>query len=242
MIIRVWQLFVIPYGILILYFFMIDNTQPVSLPLSNQSIIVIALFCILLFYIAIIETVYIFFPRRKPSKRLNSLDLQQRTNYIYEENSLETKKEKKWYVLIGFVFVLILGLTLLWANTNIVAPEANFNTSAESIEKMTSYITVEGDSNKYYKTYTSKGPESIQIWVETPKDNLVKGILKIYFTNYDAVVDRNSWIGVTETPFSTNIKGGPISLASLDANSPPGIYVYEFIVEGKLILKLKYII
>jgi hypothetical protein len=124
----------------------------------------------------------------------------------------------------------------------IIVSESNFSIvafDAKSVEKLIAYTTAEGNLTKHFRSYTRIGAEVISIWAQTPKGYFVSGILKTYFTDYNGVVDRESAIGVNETPFSTSVNGTSINLDSLEGDLAPGIYVYEFIVDGKLILKLK---
>jgi hypothetical protein len=124
----------------------------------------------------------------------------------------------------------------------IIVSESNFSIvafDAKSVEKLIAYITAEGNITKHFRSYTRIGSEIISIWAQTPKGYFVSGILKTYFTDYNGVVDKESAIGVNETPFSTSVNGTSINLDSLEGDLAPGIYVYEFIVDEKLILKLK---
>lgn len=127
----------------------------------------------------------------------------------------------------------------------IIVAERNFSIVAydkEMISKLTAYLTVEGDSNKYYDSYTRKGSESMTVWVQSPKGEVISGTVKRYMTNHDGDIDKESWIGITESSFSTNINGEPVKLWSLGGNPLPGIYHYEIIIDGNVVFDLKYII
>ena len=108
------------------------------------------------------------------------------------------------------------------------------------IAKLKAYLTVEGDSNKYYDSYTRKGSESMTAWVQSPKGEVICGTVKRYMTNYGGDIDKESWIGITESSFRTNVNGDPVELWSLGGNPLPGIYHYEIIIDGNVVFDLKY--
>ncbi|OGC39050.1 hypothetical protein A3K42_01045 [candidate division WWE3 bacterium RBG_13_37_7] len=60
-------------------------------------------------------------------------------------------------------------------------------------------------------------------------------------TDLNGVFIENSWIGVSETPFTTGSSGEPISLGSMSGNPLPGIYNYEIIIDDNVVFHLKYI-
>lgn len=125
----------------------------------------------------------------------------------------------------------------------IIVAESDFSIVAydkEMIEKLTAYLTVEGDSNKYYDSYTRKGSESITVWVQSPKGEVISGTMKMYMTNHDGDIDKESWIGITENSFRTNVNGEPVKLWGLGGNPPPGIYHYEIIIDGNVVFDLEY--
>ncbi len=112
----------------------------------------------------------------------------------------------------------------------------------QTLSKLTAYLTVKGDSNKYYDSYTKKGSDSVTAWVQSADGESISGTVRFYLTNRDGVIDKTSWIGVTEEAFRTNPNGEPVSLRNLSGNPPPGIYHYEIIVDGKVVFDLKYIV
>lgn len=125
----------------------------------------------------------------------------------------------------------------------IIVAENNFSIVAfdkDLVSKLIAYITVEGDSTKYYDTYTRKGPEGISVWVQAPKGEVISGIVKNYISNEEGIIDQYSWIGVTENAFTTNGNGEPVGIWGLSGNPLPGIYHYEIIVDGETIFNLKY--
>ncbi|MCE5195882.1 MAG: hypothetical protein LLG09_01955 [Negativicutes bacterium] len=125
----------------------------------------------------------------------------------------------------------------------IIVAESNFSIvpyDKETIEKLTAYITVKGDPNKYYDSYTRKGPESMTVWVQSPKGEVIGGTVKQYMTNEAGDIDTKSWIGIMEDQFTTNINGEPVALRSLSGNPLPGVYHYEIIVDGNVVFDLKY--
>jgi hypothetical protein len=125
----------------------------------------------------------------------------------------------------------------------IIVAESNFSIvpyDKEMISKLTAYLTVDGDPNKYYDSYTRKGPEGITVYVQSPKGEVISGIVKRYMANDDGDIDKESWIGITESSFSTNINGEPVNLWSLGGNPLPGIYHYQILIDGKVVFDLKY--
>lgn len=125
----------------------------------------------------------------------------------------------------------------------IIVAESNFSIVAydkEMISKLTAYITVKGDSNKYYDSYTRKGPESMTVWVQSPKGEVISGTVKRYIANDDGDIDKESWIGITESSFRTNVNGEPVGLWNLSGNPLPGVYYYEIIIDGNVVFDLKY--
>jgi len=124
-----------------------------------------------------------------------------------------------------------------------IVTESNFSIvpyDKEMISKLTAYLTVDGDPNKYYDSYTRKGPEGITVYVQSPKGEVISGTVKRYIANDDGDIDKESWIGITESSFSTNINGEPVKLWGLGGNPLPGIYHYQILIDGKVIFDLKY--
>lgn len=124
-----------------------------------------------------------------------------------------------------------------------IVTESNFSIvpyDKEMISKLTAYLMVDGDPNKYYDSYTRKGPEGITVYVQSPKGEVISGIVKRYMANDDGDIDKESWIGITESSFSTNINGEPVKLWSLGGNPLPGIYHYQILIDGKVVFDLKY--
>lgn len=369
--VRVWHLIIIATGIFSLYLFIFGNKDLIDDPITSRTAQIAVAAFVLLFLISFIKTMYDFFPRRRSFKRFSSLDVLQLTSYISIDRKNKKKPSKKRLLLLGFVFVFIIGLGLLWENSQMIIPETSLNITkyidnqinltleneaglistafsenlpiivkgegleqgknyayritlagqddaivypldnwpifkinqnsdisqrglitrvlkinnyalgnkfnkdfqlpldlgdytiqlveienpnavivsesnfkivsfdAKSVEKLITYITAEGNSTKHFRLYERNGSEIISIWAQTPNGYFVSGIMKSYFTDYNGVVDRESSFGVTETPFSTSVNGASINLENLEGDLSPGIYVYEFIVDGKLILKLK---
>jgi len=127
----------------------------------------------------------------------------------------------------------------------IIVAERDFSIVAydkEMISKLAAFLTVAGDSNKYYDSYTRKGSESMTVWVQSPKGEVICGTVKRYMTNYSGGIDKESWIGITESSFCTNINGEPVTLWSLGGNPLPGIYHLEIMIDGNVVFDLKYII
>jgi len=125
----------------------------------------------------------------------------------------------------------------------IIVAESNFSIvpySQQILSKLTAYLTVDGDPNKYYDTYTKKGKDSVTVWVQSPKGEAISGTVKYFMTDTKGNIDKTSWIGVGEDAFRTNIDGKPVSLRNLSGNPPPGIYHYQILVDGKVIFDLKY--
>jgi hypothetical protein len=123
----------------------------------------------------------------------------------------------------------------------IIVAESNFSIVAydkEMISKLSAYLTVEGDSNKYYDSYTRKGSGGMTVWVQSPKGEVISGTMKMYKANYDDDIDKES--GIMENSFRTNANGEPVGLWNFGGNPPPGIYHYEIIVDGNVVFDLKY--
>lgn len=369
--VRVWHLIIIATGIFALYLFIFGNKDLIDDPITSRTAQIAVAAFVLLFLISFIKTMYDFFPRRRSFKRFSSLDVLQLTSYISIERKNKKKPSKKRFLLLGFVFVFIIWLGLLWENSQMIIPETSLNITkyidnkinlvleneaglasttfseklpiivraeglgqgknyayritqvgqddaivypldnwpifkinqngeisqrglitrvlklnnyalgnifnkdfqlplalgdytiqlvelekpnaiivsessfsivafdAKSVEKLIAYMTAEGNITKHFRLYKRNGPEVISIWAQTPNGYFVSGIMKSYFTDYNGVVDRESSFVVTETPFNTSVNGNSINLDTLDGDLAPGLYVYEFIVDGRLILKLK---
>jgi len=109
------------------------------------------------------------------------------------------------------------------------------------LSKTTAYLTVEGDLDKYYDSYTVKGSDSVTAWVQSPKGAEINGMVKFFMTNSEGDIDKTSWVGVRETTFRTNPDGEPVSVGNLSGNPPPGIYNYEIIIDGDVVFHLKHI-
>ena len=134
-----------------------------------------------------------------------------------------------------------LQLVKIERSEGIIVAERNFSIVAydkEAISKLTAYIMVEGDLNKYYDSYTRKGSEGISVWVHSLKGEVISGTVKRYITNYEGDSDKES--SFMESSFSTNINGEPVRLWSFGGNPLPGIYHYEIIIDGNVVFDLKY--
>jgi len=110
----------------------------------------------------------------------------------------------------------------------------------EMLSKLTAYLTVDGDPNKYYDSYTKKGNDSVTAWVQSPKGEAISGTVKSFITDAEGNIDKTSWIGVSEDAFRTGIDGEPVSLRNLSGNPPPGVYHYEILIDGNSVFDLKY--
>jgi len=110
----------------------------------------------------------------------------------------------------------------------------------EVLSKLTAYLTVEGDPNKYYDSYIKKGKDSVTAWVQSPPGEVISGTMKFFMTNLEGEIEKTSWIGVSEEPFRTNSDGEPVSLRNLSGNPLPGVYHYEIFIDGNSVFDLKY--
>ncbi len=111
----------------------------------------------------------------------------------------------------------------------------------QMLSKLTAYLTVEGDPNKYYDSYTKKGSDSVTVQVQSPKGEVISGKMKSFMTDLNGKIEEISWVGVSEAAFRTDPSGEPVSLTNLSGNPPPGIYHYEIIVDGNVVFDLKYV-
>ena len=110
----------------------------------------------------------------------------------------------------------------------------------KTIAQVTSYLSVEGDSNKYYDGYDKKGNDSITVWVQSPKGVTVSGTLKFFMTNAQGEIEKTSWIGVVETKFNSDPNGNPVALRGLSGNPARGIYHFQIIINDYVVSDLKY--
>lgn len=128
-------------------------------------------------------------------------------------------------------------------NIGTIIAESNFSIvpyDRQILAKLTAYLAVDGDEQKYYDTYTKKGNDSVTAWVQSPPGEVISGTVKSYMTNLEGEIDEKSWIGVSEEPFRTDFSGQPVSLRNLSGNPLPGIYHYEILIDGQTIFDLKY--
>jgi len=145
-------------------------------------------------------------------------------------------------------FLLSIGdytiqLVKIEKSKGIIVAESDFSIVAydkEMIAKLSAYLTVEGDSNKYYDSYTRKGSGGMTVWVQSPKGEVISGTMKMYKANYDGDIDKKS--GIMENSFRTNVTGEPVKLWNSGGNPPPGSYHYEIIIDGNVVFDLKYIV
>jgi hypothetical protein len=108
----------------------------------------------------------------------------------------------------------------------IIVAESNFSIvpyDQQVLSKLTAYLAVNGDPNKYYDSYVKKGNDSVTAWVQSPPGETISGTVKWYMTNLEGEIDKNSWIGVSEEAFRTDSGGEPVSLRNLSGNPLPGI-------------------
>lgn len=125
----------------------------------------------------------------------------------------------------------------------IIIAESNFSIvpyDKQILSKLTAYLKVDDDPNKYYDSYTKKGNDSVTAWVQSPLGEAISGTVRFFMTNSDGDIEKTSWIGVTENAFRTSIDGEPVSLRNLSGNPLPGIYHYEIIIDGNVVFDLKY--
>ena len=125
----------------------------------------------------------------------------------------------------------------------VIVAESNFSIvpyDKQILSKLTAYLAVDGDPNKYYDSYTKKGKDSVTAWVQSPPGEPISGTVKSFLADADGNIDKTSWIGVSEDPFRTGIDGEPVSLRNLSGNPPPGIYHYQILIDGNVVFDLKY--
>ncbi|MDD5043841.1 MAG: hypothetical protein PHD51_04270 [Patescibacteria group bacterium] len=125
----------------------------------------------------------------------------------------------------------------------IIVAESNFSIAPydkQILSKLTAYLAVDGDPNKYYDSYTKKGKDSVTVWVQSPPGEVLSGTVKSFIANSEGEIDKTSWIGVSEDAFRTDINGEPVPLRNLSGNPPPGIYHYQILIDGQMLFDLKY--
>ncbi len=110
----------------------------------------------------------------------------------------------------------------------------------ETLSKISAYLGVEGDPNKYYDSYTKKGKDSVTVYIQSSNGDVVSGKIRSYMTNLEGELQETSWVGVSENAFTTDPNGEPVALTNMSGNPPIGIYNYEIIINGKVMFRLKY--
>jgi len=139
----------------------------------------------------------------------------------------------------------IVQLIKIEKTEGVIVAESNFSIvpyDKQMLSKVTAYLAVKGDPNKYYDSYTKKGNDSVSVtaWVQFPKGEAISGVVKFFMTDSDGNIEKTSWVGVTESTFRTGLDGQPVSLRNLSGNPFPGIYHYEIIIDGNVVFDLKY--
>jgi hypothetical protein len=148
---------------------------------------------------------------------------------------------EKWFPLsLGDYTIQLIKIE---KSKGIIIAESNFSIvpyDKQMLSKLTAYLAVDGDPNKYYDSYTKKGNDSVTAWVQSPPGEVISGTVKSFLTDADGNIDKTSWIGVSEDAFRTGIDGEPVSLRNLSGNPPPGVYHYQILVDGTVVFDLKY--
>ncbi|MDP2964491.1 MAG: hypothetical protein Q8N39_00475 [Pelolinea sp.] len=130
-------------------------------------------------------------------------------------------------------------------NEGVIVAESNFSIvpyDEQIYSKLTAYLTVDGDPNKYSDSYTKKEGDSVSVsaWVQSTSGEEISGILKFFMANSNGDIEKTSWVGVSETAFKTNPDGTPTKLRNLSGNPLPGIYHFQIVIDGNVVYDLKY--
>jgi len=149
----------------------------------------------------------------------------------------------KWFPLsLGDYSIMLIKIE---KDEGVIIAESNFSIipyGEQIYSKVTAYLAVDGDPNKYYDSYTKKEGDSVSVsaYVQSLSGEEVSGILKFFMANSNGDIEKTSWVGVSETAFKTNSDGTPICLRNLSGNPLPGIYHFQIIIDGNVVYDLKY--